>query len=241
MRFDGLKFICLFFLSASLFSAEESAKKEEFDGEKISEALGYLIGENLEQMGLSYDLKSFTKGLQQAIAKDPSLEAKEKCHRALSLYLQNAYALLGKKNLQAAEEFLCKNTQEKEIVELVPGRLQYKVQKPGKGASIETYNSPLVKYTAKYLDGSIFAFSEEAEVLSLSEMFPALQNGMKGMKVGEIRTLYIHPQLTQALKESVSPNALLTFEIELLNADRSKLPTPKEILKSEISGQGHLR
>ncbi len=242
MKFKGLKFLYFFFFSASLCASEDNLKKqEEFDVAKISEALGYLIGENLEQMGLAYDLQSFTEGLQKATASDPTPECKEKCHRALSLYLQKAYTALGQKNLQIANDFFSKNAKEKETVELIAGQLQYKVKKPGKGPALETYNAPLVRYTAKYLDGSIFAFSEEAEVLFLQEMFPAFQTGMSGMKEGEIRELYIHPHLTESLKDNVAPNALLTFEIELLSADRSKLPTPREILKSEVAQDRHIR
>jgi peptidylprolyl isomerase len=243
MKSSGLKFLFFFLFSLSFLSAEEatSNKQEDFNVEKISEALGYLVGENLEQMGLVYDLKSFAKGLQDASSKDSSLATKEKCHRALSLYLQKAYWTLGQKNLQIAEDFFSKNCKEKEIISLIPGKLQYKILKSGKGPSLESYNSPLVRYSAKYLDGSIFAFSEEAEVVSIQEMFPALQNGMNGMKEGEIRTLYIHPELTKTLKGSVAPNALLTFEIELLSADRSKLPKPKEVLHSEVANETHPR
>jgi peptidylprolyl isomerase len=41
------------------------------------------------------------------------------------------------------------------------------------------------------------------------------------MREGEIRTLYIHPDLGYGCIHDAAPNALLIFEIEVLKADAS--------------------
>ena len=77
----------------------------------------------------------------------------------------------------------------------------------------------MIRYTGKYLDGSVFGASKEDEQLSLDEIIPGLRAGLLGMKEGEKRTIYIHPDMAYGTNGYLPPNSLLTFEIEIVKAN----------------------
>lgn len=56
-------------------------------------------------------------------------------------------------------------------------------------------------------------------MISLDETIPGFSKGIVGMKEGEKRTLYIHPDLAYGVNGSLPPNSLLTFEIEIVKAN----------------------
>jgi len=58
-------------------------------------------------------------------------------------------------------------------------------------------------------------------MMSLDEIIPGLKSGLIGMKEGEKRTIYIHPDLAYGSAGYLPPNSLLTFEIELVKANSS--------------------
>ena len=56
-------------------------------------------------------------------------------------------------------------------------------------------------------------------MVSLDETIPGFSKGIIGMKEGEKRTLYIHPDLAYGVNGNLPPNSLLTFEIEIVKAN----------------------
>ena len=78
--------------------------------------------------------------------------------------------------------------------------------KKATGAEIESHFSPLIRYTGKYLDGSVFGASKEEETISLDEIIPGLKAGLIGMREGEKRTVYIHPDMAYGTNGYLPPN-----------------------------------
>jgi peptidylprolyl isomerase len=105
------------------------------------------------------------------------------------------------------------------IVQLMEGKLQYKIERVGTGETVQSYNSPLVRLKARYLNGKSFGNNADEIPIVLEETIPGFRLGLIGMKEGEVRTLYVHPELGYGLKGQLSPNALLIFEVEVLRAD----------------------
>jgi peptidylprolyl isomerase len=97
--------------------------------------------------------------------------------------------------------------------------VQYKVEKAGEGVTVQEHDSPLLRYTGKFLDGTVFGSSKEDELISLDETLPGFTKGIIGMKEGEKRTLFIHPDLGYGTSGYLPPNSLLTFEVEVLKAN----------------------
>ncbi len=193
---------------------------------KISEAFGHLIGKNLETIGVSFDIAQVIKGLQDSTNGKSSPMSEAECVQAISSVQEKIFNEQCEKNLIKAEKFLSENTQAKDVVALEEGRVQYKIEKEGDGALVESHFSPLVRYTGKYLDGTVFGSSKEEEMISLDEIIPGLKAGLVGMKEGEKRTVYIHPELAYGTNGYLPPNSLLTFEVEVVKANA---PQPQKV------------
>ena len=198
------------------------AKQEEkaLDIPKISEAFGHLIGKNLDSLGFKFDMEKIIKGIQDSVLGKESPMSEAECIQAISHDQEKKFKVLAEKNLADAEKFLEKNSAEQGIVSLEEKKLQYKVDKEGSGDTVQAHFTPLIKYVGKFLDGKVFGASKEDEMISLDETIPGFSKGIIGMKEGEKRTLFIHPDLAYGVNGSLPPNSLLTFEIEIVKANQ---------------------
>ncbi|MDE3045121.1 MAG: FKBP-type peptidyl-prolyl cis-trans isomerase, partial [Verrucomicrobiota bacterium] len=185
---------------------------------KLSEALGHLIGKNIEQLELPLDLKALAKGLQDEMAGKESPLNEEECMQEIAVLKKKQTEQSAKKNLFEAETFLRKNEKNSDISSLEEGKVQYQITREGTGEPVEPYNSPIIRYSVRTLRGESQETSPREELLCLDEALPGLRLGIPGMKEGEARTIYIHPDLGYG-KEGHPPNALLIFEVEVIRAD----------------------
>ena len=202
-------------------SEKPEEKKQEIDGNilKISESFGHLIGKNLESLGFDFDMSRIIKGIQDSISGENAPMDETECIQAISLVQEADFQKLAKNNLDLADQFMANNKTQNDIIEIEKGMLQYKIEKEGQGQAVQAHYSPLIKYVGKFLDGKVFGASEEDELISLDETIPGFSKGIVGMKEGEKRTLYIHPELGYGTTGYLPPNSLLSFEIELVTAD----------------------
>jgi peptidylprolyl isomerase len=221
------KILCLLslFSFTALVAEDKNAAKQDVSAEqpaelaKISEAFGHVIGKNLENVGVKFDLAQVIKGLQDAVAGKTSPMSEMECIQAIASVQEKIFKEQCVENLKLAEDFLTKNSKNEGVVSLEEGKVQYTVSEKGNGALVEAHFSPLIKYTGKYLDGSVFGSSKEEELISLDEIIPGLKSGLLGMREGEKRTVYIHPDFAYGTNGYLPPNSLLTFEIEVVKAN----------------------
>lgn len=208
-------------LCVSFLSAEEPVSKEEIkpNVEKISEAFGHLLGKNLDSMGMKFDIAKVIKGLQDATEGKTAPMSETECVQAITAAQESAFKETASENLQEAEKFLAANKDVSGVQSLEEGKLQYKVTHEGKGAAVDANSAPLIRYTGKFLNGTVFGASKEEEVVHLDETIPGFGKGLLGMKEGEKRTLFIHPTLGYGTHGYLPPNSLLTFEIEVVQAN----------------------
>ncbi|MEI8329262.1 MAG: FKBP-type peptidyl-prolyl cis-trans isomerase [Chlamydiia bacterium] len=206
---------------------------------KISEAFGHLIGKNLESLGFKFDMQAVVLGLNDASQGKSSPMTEVECIQAITTIQEAAFTEQSKLNLSKAEEFLKKNKKTKNIVSLEKGKIQYKIEQEGVGIPLQANLAPVIRYVGKFLDGSVFGESKEDEHIALDEMIPGLQQGMAGMKEGEKRTIYIHPELAYGTKGSLPPNSLLTFEIELIKAD-APMQMNDDVLKQQMNSSAEI-
>ncbi len=203
---------------------------------KVSEAFGHLLGKNIQSLGIDFAADRVVKGLQDALAGQASPMTENECIQAISEAQEKSFKKISTENLAKAAEFLEKNSKERGVVSLEEGKLQYKIEKRGKGAEVAEHNSALIRYTGKFIDGKVFGSSKEDELISLDETIPGFGKGLIGMKEGEKRTLYIHPELGYGTGGYLPPNSLLTFEIELVKANVTP-PSETEGLISHSTGK----
>jgi len=205
----------LLILSISSFSQE----KTEIDIKKLSEAIGHIIGKNLDDLGFELDLRRIIKGIKKGSLNKSSPMSEDECLKALAKFQIKANEKICINNKKQAEEFLQENTKENSIIEIEKGKLQYKIIQNGKGQSLQSYNIPIAKITGKYLNGKIFTDFEET--LNINETLPALQKALIGMKLNEKRQIYIHPDLAFG-KTFPSLDSLVIFDIEIISLEPNK-------------------
>ena len=186
---------------------------------KISEAFGHVISKNLANIGVQFDMAQVIKGLQDATAGKESPMSETECIQAIASVQETVFKELCTENLKRADTFLAENAKTKDIVSMEDGKIQYMIVSQGDGALVEEHFSPLIRYTGKHLDGTVFGSSKEEEKISLDEIIPGLKAGLLGMKEGEKRTVYIHPDMAYGTNGYLPPNSLLTFEVEIVKAN----------------------
>lgn len=208
-------------------TAEKSDKSDQIDMKKLSEAFGHFIGRNLQSPGLKFDLEAMIKGIRDGASGQPAPLSEKEYEDMMAAVQERAFKEMSSNNLKTANDFMTKNSQATGVVEIVPGKLQYSTIKEGNGATVEAHSSPKIHYTGKYQDGTVFGTSEEMGgpiTIPLDQTIPGFSKGIVGMKEGEKRRLYVHPDLGYGTTGQLPPNELLIFDIEVIkaNADDAK-------------------
>lgn len=201
---------------------------EEVDIKKVSEAFGHFIGKNLKMSGLNFDVDSFIQGIRNGQTDKPSPLTEQEYEKQMMLLQERAFKKLSDDNLKAAEDFLKKNVKEKGVKELEGGKVQILIVKEGKGDEVKDESSPQIQYTGTYIDGTVFGSSQDAGgaiTIPLNQTIPGFSKGLKGMKEGEVRKIFVHPDAGYGKTGHLPPNSLLIFEVELIKADNKTADT----------------
>ena len=242
---------CVFVLTTPGFAEEKKAnatqkttedskekpptKEELFSAQnisKLSETYGHLIQKGLDNPVLKLDFDGVIRGMQDGKAGKPSPMTEQEYEESINQLQEFAYQDLASRNLQEAEKFLKDNSKKEGVKELEPGKLQYLTLKEGTGEVVTEEMRPMIKYSGQYLDGTVFGSSDTGSgpiAISLKQTIPGFRKGVLGMKVGEKRRIFIHPELGYGTSGQLLPNALLIFEIEVTEVK----PEPKETSSNE--------
>ncbi|HYC34519.1 MAG TPA: FKBP-type peptidyl-prolyl cis-trans isomerase [Candidatus Paceibacterota bacterium] len=123
------------------------------------------------------------------------------------------------------------NNNEPKATKIMTGatELQIKIEREGQGEPAQTGDTVTVHYTGKLLDGTIFDSSIPRGTpfefrLGEGRVIAGWEEGVKGMKVGEMRVLTIPGNMaygTRGIPNGkggflIPPNATLVFDVELL-------------------------
>ncbi len=204
------------------------------DLQKISETMGHYVIINLNNQNLSLDIDSFIKGIHDAKAGEQPPLTEEKFNKLLTTYRKKTLELKSSENLKIAEDFLEDNEKDSEVVVLEEGKLQYKILKDGEGEAVLEDSTPSIYYEGKFINGQIFDSTEkrgnEPIPLSLKTTIPGFKMGVVGMKKGEKRRLFIHPELGYGDRGRLPPNSMLIFDVEIVGTGTEK---PEETTKED--------
>jgi peptidylprolyl isomerase len=220
-----LVFIAIFACNFSTFCEEEQSDVNVAD---LSKAFGHLIGENLEMPGFKFDLDSIVQGMKDAVEGIPSPLSEEEYELAITQIQDQAFNTLARSNLEQATDFMTENSEKNNIIEVEHGKVQYVVDQEGSGPEVQESSSPLLHYTGKFIDGTVFSSTVDGDgpiTLPLNQAIPGFGKGIAGMKEGEKRTVYIHPELGYGTASHLPPNSLLIFDVEVVKASTIDAPT----------------
>lgn len=192
------------------------------DIERVSETFGNFIGRNLKTPGMFFDIDSMIKGMREGFAGKPAPMNEKEYETLMAKIQEQSYKKMAEENLKAANEFMEKNGKADKVVEVVPGKLQYIILQAGHDPVVTTTDSPQIQYEGKFLDGTVFSSSSEAGgpiTIPLTQTIPGFSKGLVGMKEGEKRKLFVHPDLGYGTTGHLPPNSLLIFEVEVIKAN----------------------
>ena len=214
-------------------AAQESKKADvSIDMDKLSRAFGNFIGRNLQTSpGMKFNIENLIEGIKEGAAGKPSPLSEKEYEAMMAAAQEKAFKEMADKNLKAANEFISKNSKESNVKEIVPEKLQYLILKEGNGPEVTAHASPKILYSGKYQNGTVFGSSEETGgpiTIPLGQTIPGFSKGLVGMKEGEKRRLFVHPDLGYGTMGQLPPNELLIFDIEVVKADTADEKDKKE-------------
>lgn len=133
---------------------------------------------------------------------------------------------LARENLVAAANRCLELSKDPSMQTVIPNQLYMKTLQAGEGESLGGLGRLRLKYVIEDDEGNIL-FAHNDTWIHLSEAIPGFIHGLQGMRIGEKRTLYIHPALGYGALTTLPPCALLVAHVQLLDADPgSKVPLP---------------
>lgn len=125
-------------------------------------------------------------------------------------------------NGKAAEAFINNLKANNPKAQTAPDGLTYVIENPGQGAKPTADATVVVNYTGKLLNGDVFDTSEGRgpATFPLQGVIPGFREGLMLLGQGGKATLYIPGDLAYgpegAPQAGIGPNAMLIFEVELL-------------------------
>lgn len=216
-------FVFLFLLSALRAETTSTLTSKE-KVELFSEYVGYMFGRELSLMKLPYNAEALARGVKahENGLSSPlnSLTTDEGMFELILSIQEDLFEKQAVENRVRAEAFLHKINQNPASVMVVNKQLYYKTIAEGRGTKVVQEGSePRVYYSVHTLDGTEIANTFENQkpiCIPLADAIPGFVKGVIGMKEGERRKIYIHPDLAYRRGGDVPPNSLLIFDIEVV-------------------------
>jgi len=195
-----------------------------FSEENIPAA--YLIADQikkgLENQGDQY-ISSLISGIE---AKEKGVLLSQDELRAYPLYIEKQREFLAQKNLREAKNWMKRLQLKKNVHFIIPLKLAYSLIKKGDGVLLtREYGKVFVNYTIKKVGDHFPETLAKEQELDLTEVIPGLAHGMLSMREGEIRTIYIHPELGYQTN-NFDPNIALEATVELLQVLPCRIEIP---------------
>ena len=190
--------------------------------EKLSYALGMVIGHNLKGMGVKgLDAAQFGQAASAVIEGSATTLTDAEAQQLVSDFVQRQQAEAGKAVREDGERFLAENAK-KEGVTVLPSGLQYMVLKEGEGKKPKATDKVKCHYEGTLPNGTVFDSSYrrgEPAVFPLNGVIAGWTEGVQLMAEGAKYRFFIPYHLAYGERgagASIPPYAALIFDVELL-------------------------
>jgi peptidylprolyl isomerase len=228
---DGSEMRRYFFFLSLIGVCGLGAVEELDDTQLLSFFRGHLMWqEHLQRPDMPYDLEQVIAGMRAADKGAPVPCDEETLQAKVRKFQEDLLAKQTKENLADAEAYLAKIAKEG-TTELVPKKLYFKQLKAGEGNAVQPNNTPLLTYTVsaynRHGENEIFSI-DAPRPITLRDTISGFAQGVAGMREGEIRQLFIHPDLAYETYGKFGPNLLIIFKVEIVSADDPKKPEKSE-------------
>ncbi len=229
MKLKKLAIATMLFTTTSVFAAEPV--KKELTVKEESYAIGMKLGEHItkninmfEENGLEFDLEMIIEGIRSKILDTPNMSEEQ-----MIAAINSVNAKIKLKRSQAGSKKMAENAKileeisKKEGVIKTPSGLMYEVLKKGDGKKPTIKNKVKVHYRGFLLNGEEFDSSlkrdKPFEFNVSGGVIKGWLEAIKLMSVGSKYKLTIPPELAYGSRgagAAIPPNAILQFEVELL-------------------------
>lgn len=190
--------------------------------DKLSYALGLVIGHNLNGMGVqNINNADFAQAVADVLAGNPTALTDAEAQKIVTGFLQKQEEEKGKEAREAGEAFLADNAT-KEGVVVLPSGLQYLVLEEGNGKKPAATDQVKCHYEGRLIDGTVFDSSYrrgEPATFPLNGVIAGWTEGLQLMGEGAKHRLFIPYNMaygTRGAGASIPPYAALVFDVELI-------------------------
>lgn len=227
MRVLMAAIVCAVLLAGQVFAEEQPVLKDQKD--KVSYSIGTDIANNLKKQSIDVDPDLLARGIKDAYSGSKPLLTEKEVHDTLTAFQKEMMAKMqekqkkaGEKNKVDGEAFLAEN-KKKEGVKTLPSGLQYSVIKEGAGKMPKATDTVTVNYKGTLIDGTEFDSSyRRGQPVSfpVNGVIAGWTEALQLMKEGSKWQLFIPSSLAYGEKgagNTIGPNAVLIFEVELIS------------------------
>lgn len=199
--------------------------------DKVSYAIGLDIGKSFSKQSIDIELDLLIKGIKTGLANEKALMTDQEIQEVMSTFQKEMMEKMtqeqkaaGEKNKTAGDAFLAENKAKPGVITL-PSGLQYKVLTEGKGDKPKATDTVTVQYRGTLIDGTEFDSSysrNQPATFPVNGVIPGWTEALQLMPVGSKWQLCIPGNLAYGERgagQSIGPNAVLIFEVELLSID----------------------
>lgn len=214
--------ILIMLASSSVLAQDVTTEKG-----KLSYAVGWDIGADIQRRSTEFDVESLIAAIRDVVAEsDPKVSVEEM--RTLLTALQEKvraeqveqFRALSEKNQAESEAFLEANKSKTGIVAL-PSGVQYRIIEEGAGARPGLESKVSVHYRGSKMDGREFDSSfarGTPEEFTVNAVLQGWQEVLPLMKAGSTWQIFIPPELAFGARGNppVGPNEALMFDLKLV-------------------------
>ena len=193
--------------------------------EKLSYALGLIIGNNLKGMNIEGLITGeFTRAVEQVLNGEKLEMTEVPAQGLVQEFLREQQEAAGKAAREAGEKFLAENAK-REGVKVTETGLQYEVLTPALGIKPTPTDTVTCHYEGRLIDGTVFDSSYrrgEPASFPLQGVIRGWTEGLQLMSIGSKFRFFIPFDLAygaQGAGGSIPPYAALIFDVELIGIE----------------------
>ena len=190
--------------------------------EKLSYALGLLIGHNLKGMNIDgLVIAEFTRAVEQVLKGEKAEMTEVQAQGMVQEFMKEQQEIAGREVRESGEKFLAENAKRDGVTTTASG-LQYEVLTEAIGQKPVATDSVRCHYEGRLIDGTVFDSSYqrgEPTSFPLQGVIKGWTEGLQLMNLGSKFRFFIPYTLAygaQGAGGAIPPYAALVFDVELL-------------------------
>ena len=190
--------------------------------EKLSYALGLLIGHNLKGMNIDGLVTAeFTRAVEQVLKGEKVEMTEVQAQGMVQEFMKEQQEIAGREVRESGEKFLADNAKREGVTTTASG-LQYEVLTEAIGQKPVATDSVRCHYEGRLIDGTVFDSSYqrgEPTSFPLQGVIKGWTEGLQLMSLGSKFRFFIPYTLAygaQGAGGAIPPYAALVFDVELL-------------------------